>query len=108
MKYTKQGVRDLSGIGPKKTVGIKLEEPPVHVTCFHKGTLVQHRSGYYSVCSVCGESGMLHASNLGADWLGDVRHRDPAVCAENLRMEKQRVERDRKPKLQTNSDGAGI
>ncbi len=54
MKTTKQGVRDLSDIGSKKTVGRKLEAPPVKVMCNHKGHIKERL--YWNECTKCGAS----------------------------------------------------
>ena len=60
-----------------------------------------------SRCSVCGEEGMLHASDLGTDWFNPVRHRDPEVCAENLARQR-RNEEARKNRFSTVEKGEGI
>ncbi len=49
-----------------------------------------------TICSVCGGEGMLHASDVGADWLGEVRHNDPKVCAENLRRKRANLDKEKK------------
>lgn len=45
-----------------------------------------------SVCSVCGEEGFLHSNDVGMDWLVEVKHRDPEICAENLRRQAEKGE----------------
>lgn len=54
MKYTRQKVRDLNDIGPKKSVGIKLPMPPLEFMCDHKGKFKESSDGYTATCSVCG------------------------------------------------------
>lgn len=49
-----------------------------------------------TTCSVCGEEGMMHACDAGMDWIYGARHRDPAVCAENLRRQRERLNREKK------------
>lgn len=39
---------------------------------------------YPAVCCICGGECMLHVRDIGTDWLTGVRHRDPAICAENV------------------------
>ena len=44
-------------------------------------------------CSVCGGPGLARADHLWANWLGLVQHIDPIVCAENLRHQREELER---------------
>ncbi len=56
-KLTKQGVRDLSDIGPKRVVK-KLEMPPAEAfVCPHPGASRRViMDGYIEVCDACHES----------------------------------------------------
>lgn len=46
-------------------------------------------------CDVCGGEGVGTIQTAGAAWLADsqIRHRDPRVCAENLRQQRKELER---------------
>ena len=48
------------------------------------------------VCSVCGEEGVMSAGEAGMDWFYDYRHTNPQICADNLRYERQRLEKLKK------------
>ena len=56
-----------------------------------------------TTCSVCGEKGMLHAQDIGKDWLVEVRHLDPQVCITNLKRKNLRL-----PQRTDFMDGDGI
>lgn len=43
-------------------------------------------------CDVCGGPGVASSRVAAAQWLGEIRHSDPAVCAEYLR--RKRLELD--------------
>lgn len=52
---TRQGVRDLSGMGTRKTVGIRLAEVPPQHLCSHPMSARQELDwGYVSICRDCG------------------------------------------------------
>lgn len=43
------------------------------------------------VCDICGEEGLCRPRDAGSQWLGGtLSHSNPAVCAENLRRQKER------------------
>lgn len=55
-KLTKQGVRDLSHL-KGKSVGRRLEAPPVPVACRHKNTRVLDSYGVsFLICEDCDET----------------------------------------------------
>ena len=54
-------------------------------------------------CSVCGEEGMMHAGYAGQNWLHEMRHSDPEVCADNLLRRRRELER-REAKLSTQEE----
>lgn len=54
MKLTKQGVRDLDSIGPKKVKVQNLtDQMPIKVLCNHE--FGPHHKGQNPVCKKCGE-----------------------------------------------------
>lgn len=52
-------------------------------------------------CSVCGESGMGTIRAAGASWMGGAVHRDPQVCRDNLRRQREKIERDKAAMLKS-------
>ena len=45
-------------------------------------------------CDVCGGPGVATVSAAGDQWLGyEIRHTDPAVCAEYLKRRKEELDR---------------
>lgn len=43
-------------------------------------------------CEVCGEGGMATPRVAACAWTVGVRHADPAVCADNLRIKARKLE----------------
>lgn len=43
-------------------------------------------------CDVCGEEGMARPCDAGAAFLGGIRHSDPEICANNLRIKARKLE----------------
>lgn len=60
-------------------------------------------------CSICGEPGVAHVKDAGAEWIGGYfTHSNPSVCAENIRFRRER-DQLRKEQAQTMEGvGAGI
>lgn len=47
-------------------------------------------------CDVCGGPAVASSRVAAAQWFGEIRHTDPAVCAEYLRRQRDDLERERK------------
>lgn len=46
-------------------------------------------------CDVCGGPGVASSRTAAAQWFGEIRHTDPAVCAEYLRRLRLKLEQER-------------
>lgn len=47
-------------------------------------------------CDVCGGPGVASSRVAAAQWFGEIRHSDPAICADYLRQQRRKLDAERK------------